>query len=99
MLATTFGLTIPWSLVMAFFWIGDKKPPRIGGASVSAAAFVQIVTSLGKDPASARGGLPASVASGRLRKYDFTVNAVASAAQVLALVRHAPRGAMLRWQR
>lgn len=83
---------------MGLFWIGDKTPPRSGGERASAGAYQHIVKSLGKDPAAGAGAIPASVAMGRLRKYNFPKGAVASAANVLSLARGSARGSMLHWQ-
>jgi hypothetical protein len=83
---------------MSLFWIGDKTPPRAGGVRASAGAYEHIVKSLGKDPAAGVGAIPASVATGRLRKYNFPKGAVPSAANVLNLARASERGSMLHWR-
>ena len=83
---------------MGLFWIGDKTPPRQGAVRATASAYQHIVTSLGKDVAAGAGAIPASVAIGRLRKYNFPRSAMPVAAHVMSLARGCARGAMLRWQ-
>jgi len=82
---------------MSLFWIGDKEPPSSGGLQVPALAYRHIVNSLDKNPAATSGGIPASVAAGKLRKYDFPPELVSAAANVLKLTRSG-RGSMLRWK-
>jgi hypothetical protein len=89
------------------FWVGaDSNIPststRRKGLAIDMdnEAHHEIIKALGKDPFKQNeGSLPAPIATGRLRKFDFSDHTLPYAADVLRIAKMAGRGpgAVLRW--